>query len=579
MINRAFLYAVIGLIEGSIWWSIAPIDRPEWMLPTEFGVLAAISTFALAIRFTGQEGGRRGISCSLVLALIIGAITIRVASLLPLWNSPYEGDGARLLVWLLGSFVALYISMPFVQIFTTTERLRFPYPPLFEHTWNNLFVGIVALLFTGALWVLLSVWAALFAMIGIDVFSEFFFSKPFGYIGSFTAFGYGLAVGRASEGPIATLRRITLLMAQFLLPLISLVTLLFLAALPFTGLDPLWRTGSATPLLIGLLGLLALSLNAIYEDGTTPAPGRWLQALARAAALTMPAYAAIALYATSLRARQYGLTPDRVYAFAMVAIAAVFSFGYGLAAFRKRDRWMRGMEITNVIGACVVAFVAIGIALPPLDPFRLSAADQFRRFASGRVAVADFDFGALRFDMGHYGWERLREIEELETPEAADARRAIAEVRAATSQWDLKSPGPKLTAAAFARVPETLDVPTALLLSLAPTGRSVLSGCSPDRCLLFGVDLDANGQEERCAIAERTEEHGPDLYAHCYALDEYQTWQSIGRLANLDVALSFSELKHQLQLSGPVLRPSRYREIQIGSGALVLTPDAPSVQY
>ncbi len=576
MTNRALLYAGIGLVEGLIWWLIAPIDRPEWMSPTEFGGIAAISTFALAIRFTGQEGGRRGIFCSLVLALIVGAITIRVASMLPLRDAPYQGDGLRLVAWILGSFVALYIAMPFVQVFATTERMRFPYPQLFEHTWNNFFVGIVALLFTGAIWILLSVWAALFSMIGIKIFSEFFFSEPFEYIGSFTAFGYGLAVGRASEAPIAALRRITLLMAQLLLPAVSVVMLLFLAALPFTGLHPLWSTGSATPLVLGLLALLAISLNAIYEDGTTPAPSRWLQALARAAALTMPFYAAIALFATSLRAQQYGLTPDRVYAFALVAIAVVFSGGYGLAALRARGRWMSGIEITNVVGACVVAFTAVGVALPPLDPFRLSAADQFRRFASGRISVGEFDFGALRFDMGRYGWERLHEIEQLETPHAADARRAIAEVRAVGNAWDLKSPRPTLAAEAFAHIPATLDVPAALLLSLARDGRGWLSRCSPDRCLLLGADLDADGRDERCVIAEQADEYGPAFYAHCYALDGHQTWHSIGRLANLDVAPSFTELKRQLQSSGPVLRPARFREIQIGSGAFMLAPDARS---
>jgi len=43
----------------------------------------------------------------------------------------------------------------------------------------------------------------------------------------------------------------------------------------------------------------------------------------------------------------------------------------------------------------------IGVDRFRLDPLRLSAESQGRRLAGGEVSAADFDFGTLRFRLGH----------------------------------------------------------------------------------------------------------------------------------------------------------------------------------
>ncbi len=45
---------------------------------------------------------------------------------------------------------------------------------------------------------------------------------------------------------------------QVLLPVVSFVALLFLVVLPWTGLAPLWDTGHASPVLLGIVVLLVL---------------------------------------------------------------------------------------------------------------------------------------------------------------------------------------------------------------------------------------------------------------------------------------------------------------------------------
>src|SRR5690606_35326088 len=59
---------------------------------------------------------------------------------------------------------------------------------------------------------------------------------------------------------------------KLLLPLVLTVALIFLAALPFTGLDALWGTGNGTSLIIGLTAIILFFTNAVYQDGRGAAP-------------------------------------------------------------------------------------------------------------------------------------------------------------------------------------------------------------------------------------------------------------------------------------------------------------------
>ncbi len=228
------IFPLIGLIEGLVWCWVDPfgIDTPP-LARISACVLFFVSSSALVARFTWDgRSPRRWAAVASILGVTVAAVTWSVWSELPPEGAPYEGDGQRIAAWLLGSFGLLYVIVPFAQIFQRSGRLRFPYAELFEHSWNNFFIGLVAALFTGAFWAVLGVWGALFNLIDIAFFADLFQGKPFVYISTLSVVGYGLALGRDSEGVISTLRRITLMIAQALLPLLGLIALLFLAGFP-----------------------------------------------------------------------------------------------------------------------------------------------------------------------------------------------------------------------------------------------------------------------------------------------------------------------------------------------------------
>src|SRR3546814_4773459 len=121
----------------------------------------------------------------------------------------------------------------------------------------------------------------------------------------------------------------------------------------------------------------------------------------------LAAYAAYAIY---LRIDQHGLTPDRVWIAVTVAVLALHALAY-LVSLAWGSPWMTRCRQANVGIAGLVALIALALQTPFADPYRLSAADQYRRLAEGVVDPQVFDYGFLKFELGAAGRETLRSEE------------------------------------------------------------------------------------------------------------------------------------------------------------------------
>ncbi len=571
-------FPVLGLFEGAVWWLADPFAvEPLGAARVEYTVVALITAAFLVGRLTWTgRAPSRWAAVMLALGGVVGLVTWLVWGHIPSAETEFRGDGQRALAWAVGAFAFLYILTPFAQIHQQHGRLRFPYEDLFDHSWNNFFIGLVATGFTGALWVVLGVWGALFNLVEISVFSDLFGSRPFAYFCTFTVFGYGLALGRSSEAVIAALRRITLLAGRALLPLTATVALLFALTLPATGLGPLWATGSATPLVLVLLALLALLLNAVFEDGSRAAPyPTALRVVVEAAICVMPLYAAIAIYGTSLRVSQYGLTPQRVYALIFGTIALVYSVGYAAAVVRREGPWIGLLRRVNVAAALLVATITLLVQLWPLDPLRLSAKSQAGRLARGEVAASDFDFATLRFRLGHYGWAELDRLEALEQHPQVDAIRvAIETVRSAPNFWSVRSDSPvaDLDRIRFQAVPRGLKVPPAVLEAMArdrtDLGRTLCS--ERGACLVLGADVDGDDALEFCLLG------GVGwFYSACYRRSGPEEWKGIGTLAFRGESSPPSTARIEEWYGGMTevpIRPSVYHDLVVPGGVLQIVP-------
>jgi hypothetical protein len=309
------LLAAVGLAQGTAYWLLVR-DWPSSAAASTWSMVGVtvVTTWASIALFAGGPRHLARLHVAvLALAPPFALVTYWVCRQLPDSGMP-TGDAFRVWTWTIAYWIALYVLLPFVQIFAESGRLRFPYAALFRHSWNNFFIAIVAATFTAVFWGLIALWAGLFTLVGIHFFADLFYSRPFLCLADGTVFGVGVAIGRETEHITNTLRRITLAQFRALMPILVMATLLFLCALPLTGVQPLWNTRHASAMLLTLIGAVILFLNAVVQDGEGEPPyPAWLRRGVDGMVLGSTILCGLLFWAIGLRIGQHGLTPGRFY--------------------------------------------------------------------------------------------------------------------------------------------------------------------------------------------------------------------------------------------------------------------------
>ncbi len=309
--------------------------------------------------------------------------------------------------------IAVFVALPWWQFRLRHGHWRAPYEALFEHAWQNGLTLALAAAFTGLTWMLLWLWAALFNLVEIEFFSDLFREHAFIALATGTLAGFGVLIGRTQHRAIQVIRQVLFAVARGLLPLLAFIAVIFVVCLPFTGLEPLWRTRSATTVLLTLVLLLVVFSNAVYQhESDRPAYPLWLRRLVEASLLTLPVYAALALYALGLRISQYGWTQERFWGLLAALLVCGYAVGYALAALRGRGRWLQRIEPVNRWMCWVVMAVAVLANTPVLDPVRISLASQLARIEAKAPAITADTATELRFNYGRRGVQVLKTLQQ-----------------------------------------------------------------------------------------------------------------------------------------------------------------------
>ena len=364
-----------------------------------------------------------------------------------------------------------------------------PYPAYFDRAWLDGVQLALAIAFTGAFWLVLQIGAALFGLIGLKGFETFIHHDWFAFPATAVMFAVGVHLGDVRVGLTRGLRTVGLILLSWLLPLMGLMALAFVVALPFTGLARLWKAGAATGVLLGAMGALIILINAAYQDGENMAPAvqKWA---ARITALVLLPLAGVAAYGLALRVGEHGLTPQRIRAGACVLVAACYAIGYAYSAVRPGG-WMRRLAATNLAVAPLILVLLAALFTPIADPVRLSVDDQIGRLQNGRAPVAKFDFRFLRFDAGQYGLAKLHGLAERALGPNAGAIRAAAEnaLKLENRYADDSTSGPPQ----FVVYPKGANLPADFMTAADVRG---LEDCNSSPCDAFLVKVDPGDSDD-----------------------------------------------------------------------------------
>jgi len=479
---RRWGLALLGALTGLAIHHIMKTDQPwRWTEDTDRAALAAFAGVAgICFGFVVERGKIAG---SAIFALVAALV---VASVL-YWS----GDFGSWEPWrLVSALLTVAIAAPLFQAWRDGggQRWRIPYVAAHDHAWTNVCLWFASWAFTGISFLLAFLLAALFDLIGIDMLQDLLRKSWFCAMLAGGAFGGAVGLLRDRERIVSTLQRVVMMVLSVLAPVLAIGLVLFLAALPFTGLGALWETTKATtPILLScVIGALILA-NAVIgdrpEDETKQRIMRWS---AMALGVTLLPLAVIAAISTGLRIQQYGLTPPRLWAVTFTAIACAYGLAYIVSIARGRGRgwadFVRPANMRLAVGLCGLALL---LSTPLISFGAISTRDQIARLESGRTPVEEFDFAALRFDFGPAGVKALKKLEK--EGRSAEIREAAANA--------LKSDNPYAARSAQQRAEAARQI------MVFPKGSSL----SPDlRARL--TEWDACGTAAPCHVIIRPDE-------------------------------------------------------------------------
>jgi Domain of unknown function (DUF4153) len=423
------------------------------------------------------------------------------------------------------------MALPFAQVRLATGRWAIQYPALFANAWRNKLTLAEAGLFTALFWLLLFLWQMLFHMLGIDYFRELFREPIFVYPVTSLTFGCALHLIGSIERLTAVVLEQLLNVLKWLGLLAGAILVLFTVALVFKlpGLVFTGQKAIGAAWLLWLIAVVVLLLNAAYRDGSVPQPyPKWMAQFLRLAVPLTVIVSLTAIYALSMRSRQYGLTVERIWGFVVAGAALLYSAGYSIAAL-GRGAWLAGMSRVNVAVAIALIAVLSAALTPLLSPYRLAADSQFRLIRAKGLAVMDdkhpkgiaftqnSPLQYLRFDSGRYGLVKLQEL--ADSPMGIDAdgvRQAAKRLLAQKNRWEFQPASD--TAVVLGKLHtypagRTLDqdLKDKLITDLAkPENRFSFQDLSEERVVGIYIDLAGSGADDFVLL---TANHGL-VYEH-----------------------------------------------------------------
>jgi Domain of unknown function (DUF4153) len=479
---RAVLLAALGACFGIAFDSL--VDGPRsgmWTdSPLRLAGAAFLAVSGIVFAFSLE---RRRWLWSAGFALAAGLVAAFVAW----WNGDPNNWGAGEGWQFFSGILAVAIAVPLFQSIRDGAGRRPETAIVHAHIWTNLILWGAACAFVLATILLTLLLSELFHLIGIDVLRDLMKDSWFMWMLACGAFGGAVGLLRDRDQVLGTLQKVARAVLSVLSPVLALGLALFVLALPFTGLQPLWdQTQATTPILLAcILGAVILANAVVGNEPDEEARSPALRWAAIALALVMPPLAFVAAVSTGKRIGQYGLTPDRLWACIFVLAAAAFALAYLYALVRGRAAWPEALRRANIALAAGLCLLALFLALPILSFGAISTRDQLARLEGGKVAADRFDWAAMRFDFGPSGRRALERL--AASPDLIVRQRAREALRAST-RWAM-APGERTGPERSGRSPVKVradgggPVPPTLADLIGRTGQ-----CHDETCRLVFVE-------------------------------------------------------------------------------------------
>lgn len=507
-----WMFALTGALQGWALWGLWKLHLSKTWPATEpvlyTGLLYVALGLPLLIYCTQQvedlspKVRRVALLCFGLLFAALGAATA--------WSA---GVDARALgVRFQDTLVAGVLGFVLLGLFCgfDVEARRWRYERLFYYAWRNGILLVTAAVMTGIFWGVLWAGAALMSLIGVTFVRELITQSIFVFTVTGLVVAASVGLGLVRAGMTETIRRYALSIAAWLLPLVLFFAVLWAVALPFTGLDPLFKTRYAAKLMLAFTALAVLFANCAYQDGEHEAYPDWLARALQGAWLALLVVVGVAWWALGLRVAQHGWSEDRLWAALVATLAVVYAVGYALSWLR-RERWMQTMGMTNIAAAWLLCIGLLIYVAPPTHVRKLAVAahlahvQQQKAGADGKAIEPDWNY--LRWQSGRYGREALQAMAAGQGVPAGQGWERTAERLLAENNRYNPQPQQQMNAEELAQKfrvhPQGRSLPEGFVPFLQQDKSWELRHClqMPAGCAVWLGDLDGDARDELLVFA------------------------------------------------------------------------------
>ena len=538
------LLALYQAYQFEVWPSKTPIFAYPLLAVT---VLLPLG-FQLALtRANAQILLRFGVGCSILIGLLAAYLGFQATPI-----NAFETDALNVR-GVLSAGVASFIALIFVQ--QASSGMERSYAQLLLFSWRNLLMGIFSSVFVGLFFLMLVLWAALFAQIGIRLFQDIFFEAWFLIPTLTIAFSVGLAVFKELTGIIDQIWRLVRALIRLLLPLVLMVSVLFSASLPFTGLDVLWATNLGTGLLLAIAFAVLFYLNVVYQDGVTDQP--YPELIHRLITVFLPVLiilSALSLVGLFARLDQYGWTVVRFWAGFIWVFLTIFSVSYTWLIWKLRWRWTDGLATCNTRIAVLMLAGLLLTNSPLLDFRKLSLASQMARLERGDVMLDTFDFFYVRQELARPGYLAIEKLKASLDEGDADLLAKI----------ESPSRRPVLSASpTWVYHPADLALPGSLTEAMVGSDLSPLNSAQSISIFVVKIDMNEDGRSDYAFIPLEADE----LWRAAVYTDASGVWRAkplVARQILNDDGDAGAWTAEMVDGSVPELRSAPFKDLVIG---------------
>src|SRR5262245_40415863 len=309
--STALARVTIGLMQGIALYLLQQAFEAKTWPATDgliFAPLLVVAIFVptVVVAGLGNIRPRTLAAWAAVATVVCAGLAIYNIFRDPTGGSAIQRVAPTAVLWLCLA-TGLFIAHSLIASGDADRKFIASYSRHFDVSWKQGVQLALAVCFVALFWAMLWLGAELFRLIKIEFLADLIRRRWFWIPVTTLAFTYALHITDMRADLVRGTRTLSLSLLSWLLPVMTLITVAFLLALPFTGLEPLWSTRRATVILLAAAAALVFLINDAYQDGEVEnAVAAIVRYSGSLAALALAPVVALAAYGLALRVGQYG---------------------------------------------------------------------------------------------------------------------------------------------------------------------------------------------------------------------------------------------------------------------------------